>query len=781
LAAPAPQRFGKYLLLKRLGAGGMAETWLAERQAQQGVRKRVVIKRILPHRAEQPGFVEMFIEEAKISATLSHANIAQVFDFGDVGGEYFIALEHVDGLPLDALMRAAGTLGYWHLPYPIAMLIAIDACKGLHHAHTRTDETGQLLGIVHRDVSPDNLVISAEGETKVLDFGVAKAAFEGRSETDPGIVKGKHLYMSPEQAVADPLDARSDVYAMGIVLYQMLCGARPYGGGTVAAMQAVAAGRYVPPLVANPDLPEPLAALLERALAFDRQQRTPSAQALQEELSALLLRLNARASNQWVKGFAAWVQGGNPGGVVGGMLEQWMPDRRARPVEAEVMHSTLTELAEPVASTRAQPPAPAALPEVGSRAWWWVMGLTAMVGAAAVAVLAWPRTEAQSRAAPPVVALPEPPLPELAPRPIERLPDPVLPQRPPPPDERPAGPVYEAKEAPVKFTLGPKQVIALDDEILIRENTVAVRVTRWPTVSNGNRPLSMSASVRAPAHGEDLSRQLQVWLATRGSDGALSLQPAPASIDRKLKSWVFAVTAHAEWTSTVTTGAFGLNEEFGQIELRPTKLLAPRRFTVHSLSASPAWTMTVKVTPAEGARAAPVLLYARSLPGGEPVLLDDGPLERDMAILRPGTHRLDNAWWLWVSQVGVAGQVLASVEIELLPAPPRPRDAVVASKGSVLPKTIACRKLTAGYALPGSGGGLRQVFRPEGFSFEVWSRADERAERAFDAFNRRLLECIARHGDLVVRKWRTVAGSEVNESGVSYTVDLADLTFRNKR
>ncbi|KFE60836.1 serine/threonine protein kinase [Hyalangium minutum] len=277
--------FGKYELLERLGMGGMAIVYRARYTAAPGITKPVVIKKVLDVYAENPAFVELFIHEARISVGLNHGNIVQVFDFGQVNGEYFLAMELVEGQPLSRVLKKAQAMNLSKLPAPLAVNIAIEMCKGLHHAHTRADENGRPLGLVHRDISPDNVLISYDGQVKISDFGVAKAKLAGRPETEAGMVKGKYLYFSPEQAMGEQLDARSDVYAVGVVLFKMLCGRLPVEGPEIAVMQRIVQGRLTPALQLNPDLDPTLVDILEEAMAFKRDDRIPSAEALQHQLS----------------------------------------------------------------------------------------------------------------------------------------------------------------------------------------------------------------------------------------------------------------------------------------------------------------------------------------------------------------------------------------------------------------------------------------------------------------------------------------------------------------
>ncbi|MFL5346740.1 MAG: serine/threonine protein kinase [Hyalangium sp.] len=279
----------------------MAIVYRARYTAVPGITKPVVIKKVLDVYAEDSAFVEQFIQEARICVGLNHGNIVQVFDFGQVNGEYFLAMELVEGQPLSKVLKRAQAAGLAKLPAPLAVSIAIEMCKGLHHAHTRTDEKGRPLGLVHRDVSPDNVLISYEGEVKISDFGVAKAQLAGRPETEAGMVKGKYLYFSPEQARGEALDARSDVYAVGVVLFRMLCGRLPVEGPEVAVMQRIVQGKLTPALQLNPELDSDLLEILDEALANRRQDRVPSAEVLQQKLAHWLITRASLFASHTVK------------------------------------------------------------------------------------------------------------------------------------------------------------------------------------------------------------------------------------------------------------------------------------------------------------------------------------------------------------------------------------------------------------------------------------------------------------------------------------------------
>ncbi len=283
--------FGKYELVSKLASGGMAVTYKAFMHAAAGMKKPVVLKLIHPHLAEEAEFVEMFVEEAKLSATLTHSNIAQVFDFGEVDGRYFIAMELVDGQSLSHVLKRAKRKGYPVLPVPLALLVTVEMCEALYYAHTRTDENGQPLNLVHRDVSPENVLISWQGEVKLVDFGIAKSTMTGK-QTATGMVKGKYPYFSPEQSRADrTMDARTDVYAATVVLYEMLCARRPYEGEFVEVMRALLTGDFPLPSSLNPEVPQELEQLILKGLALDRNARFRTAREMAQALNGLASQL----------------------------------------------------------------------------------------------------------------------------------------------------------------------------------------------------------------------------------------------------------------------------------------------------------------------------------------------------------------------------------------------------------------------------------------------------------------------------------------------------------
>jgi serine/threonine protein kinase len=227
-----PETFGRYLLIERIGAGGMAEVFRAALQGPQGVEKLVALKRMLPIFSGERDFVTLFCDEARIAMQLGHANVAQVFDFGEISGSWYLAMEFVDGLDLGHLVeriRAADE----RMPSEVACFIVAEAARGLDYAHERTGTDGHPLGIVHRDVSPPNILLSRSGEVKIADFGIARATIK-LHKTATGTIMGKFRYMSPEQVEGAPLDRRSDVFSLGVVLWELLAGEALFSGDSLA-------------------------------------------------------------------------------------------------------------------------------------------------------------------------------------------------------------------------------------------------------------------------------------------------------------------------------------------------------------------------------------------------------------------------------------------------------------------------------------------------------------------------------------------------------------------
>jgi serine/threonine protein kinase len=289
------QAFGNYQLIKKLATGGMAEVWLAKQTGIEGFNRHVVVKRILPHLAEDPEFVQMFLNEAKIASRFNHPNIAQIYDLGENSGQYFIAMEFIHGEDLGRVMRRAWSTGQWVARH-IALRIVADSCQGLHYAHTRLDERGQPLRVVHRDISPQNILISFDGAVKVVDFGIAKAS-DQVSNTKSGAIKGKFAYMAPEQAAGKPLDARSDLFALGLVLYELVTGVRPLKRDSeLATLQAALECKIDAPS-AVAEVPPELDDIVMRALAKAPDDRYVDAREMQRAIEQYLLNAKELATS----------------------------------------------------------------------------------------------------------------------------------------------------------------------------------------------------------------------------------------------------------------------------------------------------------------------------------------------------------------------------------------------------------------------------------------------------------------------------------------------------
>jgi len=282
-------QIGKYELVRKIAIGGMAEVFLAKAAGPMGFEKILVVKRILPHLADDPKFVEMFLTEAKLAAQLNHPNVVQIFDFGEAEGAHFLAMEYVDGPNLRALVRRAQELGK-PLDPPVAVKIVSLACEGLAYAHEFQDPlTGQPLGLIHRDVSPDNILVSKTGAVKVVDFGIAKAANKSQ-QTRTGVLKGKLSYMPPEQLRLQPMDLRVDVFALGMVLYELLTGARPFDAvDEIAIMQAIIHEPFIPVTARRPDIPQALREAVDKAIEKDAAKRYRSSRELQADLERYIV------------------------------------------------------------------------------------------------------------------------------------------------------------------------------------------------------------------------------------------------------------------------------------------------------------------------------------------------------------------------------------------------------------------------------------------------------------------------------------------------------------
>jgi serine/threonine protein kinase len=286
----------RYRPLFKLDAGGMAEVYVAEAESMAGFKKKVAIKRILPSLLKDDRFVRMFLDEARLSLHLSHANIVTVFDIGKSSSTYFIVMEYVEGVNLKAILQEFSRRRIT-FPVQIAGWVINEVLKGLDYAHRLRDpETGRMLGIVHRDISPPNILCSWNGEVKLTDFGLAKASTQLES-TDPGVVKGKFSYLSPEAASGLEVDARADIFAVGILAYEMLTGRRLFLGETDYQTVQMVRAAEVPSIAAqNPEVTPELERIVRRALARDVDQRYQSASDMADELLGFLFSRSLKVS-----------------------------------------------------------------------------------------------------------------------------------------------------------------------------------------------------------------------------------------------------------------------------------------------------------------------------------------------------------------------------------------------------------------------------------------------------------------------------------------------------
>jgi serine/threonine protein kinase len=296
--------YGKYFLVKKLAEGGMAEIFLAKQVGVEGFEKNVVIKRMLPHLSVAPDFVSMFLDEARLAASLTHPNIVQISDLGLADGCYFICMEYLAGEDFATVLRTAKRRGE-QAPLTIVLRVLAEAAVGLHYAHEAVNPKGDRLNLVHRDISPSNIFITYSGQVKVLDFGIAKA--ESRvTTTTAGVVKGKYQYMSPEQARGDFIDRRSDIFSMGVSMYEALTGTRPFARESdLAVLKAVLEGDYVPVRALRPDVPVEVEQILAKAMALEADERYPSALAVAQDIERYIGATTSTSGGQALVSFMA--------------------------------------------------------------------------------------------------------------------------------------------------------------------------------------------------------------------------------------------------------------------------------------------------------------------------------------------------------------------------------------------------------------------------------------------------------------------------------------------
>jgi serine/threonine-protein kinase len=285
---------GKYRLIALLGEGGAASAFLAVAQGPAGFNKLVVLKVLRRTYAEEPELLELFLDEARIAARLNHPNVVQTYEVASEAGTCFMAMEYLDGQAYSKVLQR----GWQKDPLPLAMHLRVlaEGLAGLEYAHTLEDFNGRPLGLVHRDVSPHNIVVTYGGHVKILDFGIAKVV-DSNVRTETGVFRGKPAYAAPEQAKGDAFDRRADIYAMGLILWEVLAGRRLRGGGVAAQMVAACTDQDgASPRSVNPDVPEDLERICLRALRRNPDERYPTALEMQQDIEAVLQRLGAPVS-----------------------------------------------------------------------------------------------------------------------------------------------------------------------------------------------------------------------------------------------------------------------------------------------------------------------------------------------------------------------------------------------------------------------------------------------------------------------------------------------------
>ncbi len=311
------RKLGRYELLRRIAEGGMGEIYLARQRGAGGFEKNLIIKTILPHLAKEEEFVEKFLDEGRTVVQLVHGNIVPVFDMGQEAGEYYIAMEYIAGRDLRDIQKRL-KLNSDTMPIDLALFIVGEFCKGLDYAHRKTNADGASLEIVHRDVSPSNILISGEGEVKLIDFGIARATSR-LGKTVTGRIQGKFCYMSPEQAAGKALDGRSDLFSAGVVLYELLTGHRPFEGDSdLESLDLVRRCEYDPPSTFNHDIDQEIDELVMKVLSRDPADRFASVDDFQ---SALLPLLYAQGRGPSSKNLGAYLTGLFPDGLEHGALK----------------------------------------------------------------------------------------------------------------------------------------------------------------------------------------------------------------------------------------------------------------------------------------------------------------------------------------------------------------------------------------------------------------------------------------------------------------------------
>jgi eukaryotic-like serine/threonine-protein kinase len=396
------QRVGRYTVLSHLASGGMAELFIARQEAMGGFEKQVVLKILQPRYARNPRVVQMFLDEARLAAKLNHPAIVHVYDVADEGGLKYIAMEYIHGETIADIVKRGMEIDRY-LPLEHAVHIARQTAAGLAYAHERRDPDGRVWRIVHRDVSPTNILVTYEGQTELVDFGIARAQDELREET--GILPGKASYMSPEQVRGEAVDHRSDIFALGIILYELTLCQRLYRGPAEAVMKRIVGERVQPPTAIRRDYPAALEQIVMRALEKRPEDRYQSAQEMHDDLEEFLSESGLRSGNRRVAIYMSEL--GARDGAAGGAeaadeAEALDFDRRAplsmriepaaevssRPAATPIRISTPAVVAgpRPVAAASAVPPELTAPPS-RSRGGWILLAVFIFLGIAAMVIL----------------------------------------------------------------------------------------------------------------------------------------------------------------------------------------------------------------------------------------------------------------------------------------------------------------------------------------------------------------------------------------------------------
>jgi serine/threonine-protein kinase len=445
---PSANTLGRYELLAKLASGGMGEIHLARLAGRAGFEKLVVLKRLLPELAPAGEYVTMFFDEARLAARLSHPNVCEVYDLGEDQGQYYIVMQWLEGVPFASVMRRPDGVDE-RAHERLVTGILRQACEGLHHAHELRDADGRPLGVVHRDVSPSNLMVTADGVVKVLDFGIAKAR-SAQSVTERGVLKGKLSYMSPEQLAEAPLDRRADVFCLGILAWEALAGRRLFKRDAAVTIAKAVLEDEVPRLAdANPAVPPALSDVVMRALARDPAARFATAR----ELGLALERAMAPHG-----GPMSTVEIAH---VVQERFADELERQRALYRRSEALPAA--PVPPPPASTPTAPARPAAMPAKPSpRALW--PALAVVLAAAAVGLVLWRPWRSASAPAREPHATATPPAPDAAPAPTPppaAAPPPDAGAMPPPPERPPPRPAKPTTPGRVSIDSRPYAIIYL--------------------------------------------------------------------------------------------------------------------------------------------------------------------------------------------------------------------------------------------------------------------------------------------------------------------------------